>query len=499
MRQRHLLRRRAEACVVALAALCTTLLAVGPATATTAAPGPALPLTQAKTWITDAQGRVVILHGLNQVFKMAPYEPAADGFGADDATFLQANGFDAVRVGVIWSAVEPRPGSYDDSYLDSIAATVGVLRAHGIVSLLDFHQDLFNEKFQGEGAPAWAVQDNGLPNPPLGFPGNYFANPAENASWDAFWNNAPAADGIGLQDHYARAWAHVATRFHNSPSVLGYEVMNEPWPGTVWQPCLVPLVGCPIFDATLTAFYKRVIPAIRTADPAKTIWYEPAVLFNEGIATNVAGSADSHTGFAFHDYCGVESEAQNNTTCPQEDSLTFGNGTNYSRQHGIPQLVTEYGATNDLSNLQSVMALADQNKVGWLEWAYTGGDITSSAPDAQALVLDPSMPPVGSNVLSAKLHVLAEVYPKVIAGTPTSWSFANGIFSLQYSTVRASGSGTYPAGSETDIAVPAIQFPHGYHVIASGATTASSAGSATLRLLSKAGAATVTVTVSPGG
>jgi len=130
---------------------------------------------------------------------------------------------------------------------------------------------------------------------------------------------------------------------------------------------------------------------------------------------------------------------------------------------------------------------------------YTGGDITSSAPDAQALVLDPSMPPVGSNVLSAKLHVLAEVYPKVIAGTPTSWSFANGIFSLQYSTVRASGSGTYPAGSETDIAVPAIQFPHGYHVIASGATTASSAGSATLRLLSKAGAATVTVTVSPGG
>ena len=90
--------------------------------------------------------------------------------------------------------------------------------------MLDFHQDLFNEKFQGEGAPAWAVQDNGLPNPPLGFPGNYFANPAENASWDAFWNNAPASDGIGLQDHYARAWARVAARFHNSPSVLGYEV-----------------------------------------------------------------------------------------------------------------------------------------------------------------------------------------------------------------------------------------------------------------------------------
>ncbi|MCW2659182.1 MAG: endoglycoceramidase [Mycobacterium sp.] len=35
------------------------------------------------------------------------------------------------------------------------------LASHGIVSLLDFHQDLYNEAFQGEGAPAWAVQQAG--------------------------------------------------------------------------------------------------------------------------------------------------------------------------------------------------------------------------------------------------------------------------------------------------------------------------------------------------
>src|ERR1700749_4514387 len=115
------------------------------------------------TWITDPQGRVMILHGLNQVYKVAPYEPSTDGFGDDDATFLQANGFNAMRIGVIWAAVEPTPGHYDDAYLDSIASTVSTLAAHGIVSLLDFHQDLYNEQFQGEGAPAWAVQDGGLP------------------------------------------------------------------------------------------------------------------------------------------------------------------------------------------------------------------------------------------------------------------------------------------------------------------------------------------------
>jgi endoglycosylceramidase len=38
---------------------------------------------------------------------------------------------------------------------------VTTLASHGIVSLLDFHQDLYNEAFQGEGAPAWAVQQAG--------------------------------------------------------------------------------------------------------------------------------------------------------------------------------------------------------------------------------------------------------------------------------------------------------------------------------------------------
>ena len=161
-------------------------------------------LTQVGRWITDSAGRVVVLHGVNQVFKVPPYEPSADGFGDDDAAFLAANGFNAVRVGVIWAAVEPQPGQYDDGYLDAIEATVRTLAGHGIVSLLDFHQDQYNEKFQGEGAPAWAVPPSNAPNPQLGFPYNYLFNPAEWQVWDRFWNNYKAPDGIGLQDHLRR-------------------------------------------------------------------------------------------------------------------------------------------------------------------------------------------------------------------------------------------------------------------------------------------------------
>ena len=455
-------------------------------------------LSQHARWITDPAGRVVVLHGLNQVFKVPPYEPSAAGFGDDDAAFLADNGFNAVRVGVIWAAVEPQPGVYDDAYLDSIADTVDTLAAHGIVSLLDFHQDLYNEKFQGEGAPAWAVIDGGLPNPKLGFPNNYFANLAENHAWDEFWLNAKAPDGVGLQVHYARAWAHVAGRFAAEPAVAGYEVMNEPWPGTGGLPrCAIPFVGCPLFDSTLlTSFFRRVDSAIRAVDSSHTVYIEPNVLFDESDRSYIGALHDPHAGFAFHNYCGLGTLTGVTLLCPQEDSLAVSAGVHYAQAHNMPPLLTEFGATNDLTELGNMVALADKNRLGWLEWAYTGNDITSSSPNGQALVLDPSQPPTGANVLTDKLKTLAEPYPQIVAGTPLTWSYTNGVFRLTYRTARVSGLGSFGAGAQSQVAVPAIQYPAGYHVTVSGAVVTSAPNAATLVLAAKPGATQVTVVVS---
>src|SRR5258707_11090732 len=212
---------------LALAFCGAAALAAG--SASIAAAAPKLPLTHAGRWITDAGGRVVIVHGTNMVYKLPPYYPSTIGFGSDDAEFLNQIGFNAVRVGVIWKAVEPQPGKFNDAYLAHIAQTVKTLAAHGVLSLLDFHQDMYNERFQGEGAPDWAVQDGGLPNPALGFPGNYTANPALEHALDQFFTNASGPSGRGLQDWFASAWAHVAARFRANRSVLGYELFNEPF------------------------------------------------------------------------------------------------------------------------------------------------------------------------------------------------------------------------------------------------------------------------------
>jgi endoglycosylceramidase len=89
-------------------------------------PGGAVPqISITGKWLTDSQGRVTILRGLNVVDITPPTTPPSEiGFGDDDAAFLAANGFNVVRLGVNWSRLQPEPGVYDDAYLASIKQTV---------------------------------------------------------------------------------------------------------------------------------------------------------------------------------------------------------------------------------------------------------------------------------------------------------------------------------------------------------------------------------------
>ena len=136
---------------------------------------------------------------------------------------------------------------------------------------LDFHQDLYNERFQGEGWPDWAVFDDGLPaEPKAGFPANYFGMPALIRAFDNFWANVDGPGGIGLQDRYAAAWRHVAGRFRDEPYMMGYDLLNEPWPGSPWATC-ANNVGCPVFDTeVLQPFNERVIERDPRGRPAGT-------------------------------------------------------------------------------------------------------------------------------------------------------------------------------------------------------------------------------------
>jgi endoglycosylceramidase len=467
--------------------------------AASAAVLPAAPIGHAGRWITDANGKVVLVSGVNMVNKVTPFTPAADGFGSADAQFLADNGLDAVRVGVLWEALEPSPGVFNDSYLASLKSTVDMLGSDGIVSLLDFHQDMYSEEFQGEGAPSWAVDDNGLPAiPELGFPANYFLQPALQDAYDNFWANA-TVDGEGLQDWYAGAVEHVAQYFDGDPDVLGYDLFNEPSPGSAVLTCFTPLLGCPSLDAELTSFYTLVDKTVRQVNTSALLFGEPWLSFDTGAPSSLGSTGDPEQGFSFHDYCPFYSVSTAlDFACPPFNDAVFANADTVSANTGDALLLTEFGATNDASVLGSVVAAADQAQVGWLMWSFCDCDDPTTSSSTEGLVNDAADPPTGTNVNTAMLDALAVPHPELVAGTPQSYGYdtSTSTFTLDYSTERADGTGAFPAGSQTSIAVPSVQYPNGYAVNVSGGTVVSAGG--VLDIASCPGAAAVTVSVEPG-
>jgi endoglycosylceramidase len=466
-------------------------------TPTTDPDGSLLTVGTTGDYLTNSDGQVVILHGLNDVYKVGSGEPSADGFSDDDAAFLAANGFNAVRVGVIWSDLEPEPGVFDTEYLQSVEQTVQILGNHGIYSILDFHQDAYSSDFGGEGAPDWAVQTDGAANPSLPFPYNEFFNPAETQAWDSFWTNAVAPNGIGLEDNYSQMLEYVANAFNGNPDVVGFELMNEPSPGSQVLPTLL---GSSFFDTEqLNPFYDEGADAIRAVDPSTPIFYEPNVLFSTGVPTQLGSVDATGTVFSFHDYCEFDLGPLG---CVPNVNAIADNALTYADTQGIPAFMTEFGASSDQTAISDSMQAADQHLVGWTEWAYSSqGDIstTASPPSSESLVYNPDDPPVLANVNTANLDTLAEPYPQTISGTPDSYSFENGTFQFSYSTEEADGLGSFPAGSHTTISVPSLEFPDGYHVSVTGGEVLSAPNAAELVIGSSFGASTVTVTVSPAG
>lgn len=73
--------------------------------------------------IRDSENRHTIFHGVNMVYKVAPYIPDQDVWDSQasltdlDIQNLVDWGFNFVRLGVMWEAVETAPGEYNQTYI----------------------------------------------------------------------------------------------------------------------------------------------------------------------------------------------------------------------------------------------------------------------------------------------------------------------------------------------------------------------------------------------
>ena len=94
----------------------------------------------------DSTGLAYILHGVNAVVKAPPYIPDFRGpfhphmsLNEKDMEDMYRWGFNVVRLGIIWEAVETAPNVYNNTYLNEIEELINRLGEKGIYTVIDSH------------------------------------------------------------------------------------------------------------------------------------------------------------------------------------------------------------------------------------------------------------------------------------------------------------------------------------------------------------------------
>jgi endoglycosylceramidase len=370
------------------------------------------------------------------------------------------------------------------------------MTSRGVYVLFDFHQDMYNERYAGEGFPGWAVNDNGLPMPVnLGFPANYFT-PACSQAFNNLWLNTD-----GLWEPYRQAWMAVAGRWKDQDHVMGYDLMNEPWPGSQVYSCMNPL-GCPVFDAQfLQPMQEYAMQGIRQVDANNVVWFEPHVIFNDGAQTNLGvlnPIRDSNIGLSWHTYCTVAGFVHSYgfsdiPGCNEQLQLVANHADQAVDRMGATTLITEFGASDDLADIGDVTATADAHLTGWMYWHYKEwADPTteSQTSGGQGLFTDDADL---TTVKQAKLQILERTYPMATSGKPLELYFdpTNGAFLYRYAPKAA--------GGPTEIHISTFDYGYPSALQVTGAQVSPASTPSTLVLIDDPGATEVSVRVLPPG
>jgi Cellulase (glycosyl hydrolase family 5) len=238
--------------------------------------------------IVDAAGRVVLLHGFNtstlleSTVKRSPLD-------SGDATMMEADGFDVVRLSVSWGRLEPRRGQWDSAYLDAIDSTIRLLNSHHLYVVIDMHFLDWSSAFGGSGAPAWAavpvVPD--LHIPAIGDWQRHLS-PAMNAAYTYFWVSPD------WQADFLQAWRLLAQHFRGDSGVAGYDLFNEPH--------ALPLPPIRFEKDFMWPLYARTIDAIGAVDPNHLFIVEGELFGDFG--TTVVPLAAPDLVYSPHEYTG---------------------------------------------------------------------------------------------------------------------------------------------------------------------------------------------------
>ncbi|CAI8015649.1 Endoglycoceramidase [Geodia barretti] len=246
--------------------------------------------------IVDTDGRERYFHGVNVVVKGPPWLPELQEFDPlksfveKDMQTLQELGLNAIRYGMMWPGAEPEKGVFNETYFTLSEDLINTAGSYGIYTLLDMHQDVLSDKFCGEGIPDWAVDTGnakGFPypvdepykvDPTTGYPtpedcakhawADYQFAEASSAAYQNLYNNSN-----GLLTSWANFWGKVAQVFADNEYILGYELINEPWAGDIYDHPKLLIPGVADEDVLAPA-YEVLNKEIRKYDECHSVYFE---------------------------------------------------------------------------------------------------------------------------------------------------------------------------------------------------------------------------------
>ncbi|WP_055698261.1 cellulase family glycosylhydrolase [Streptomyces silaceus] len=433
---------------VVLAVAAALLVAVGPEGAGAGRADTA----SGHRWITDRQGRALVLRGLSTA---SSAKTAPDGMPwieeKDVARERRSLGTNFVRFLLQWRKVEPSPGTYDRTYLKRVAERVRWYGERGYHVLLDMHQDLYGPAVGGNGAPAWATGTDGHTSAATDPWELGYVEPGTVRAFDRFWGTADG--GRDLRGHYARAWREVARYFADDDAVVGYDLMNEPWGGSVQGPAFE--------SGPLARLYQDCIDAIRTVDRDRWLLVEPSAIgANWGFATGLPRLDDprgdgekARIAYAPHLYplpMDLGGGYTGDTKGQVDASLRAWREQTErtARRLGAPVVIGEFGLDVGLPGameyVEKVQRMADEMGAGIAYWSNDPGPW---AP------WDARMRP------TALLPVLDRPAPMAVAGDPVGYRW-----DVRSRTLSVRWRGTAGVRGGTEVYLPARYFPRGGRV-----------------------------------
>ncbi len=340
------------------------------------------------TFVTD-NGERFIAKGINMVCKDKSLNYIG-GYTPEDFAFLKENGFNLIRLGLIWDGAEPEPGRYSEEYFKKIDDIIKMAKREDIPVFLDMHQDLYGVVFE-DGAPAWATITDGCEHIRTElWSESYLCSGAVMHAFDNFWKNTAAPDGVGIRTHYCRLWAYIATRYADEPYVVGYDLMNEPFPGSAGQK-VAEIIGevageggmaaledeakiaeliskiAPItaeFEMnTLVPFYSEVAQSIREVDKDTIIMIESNYFANAAIPTAISPAKDNggrimdKQAYVPHGYDILVDTEEYGAGGFERVGFIFKTLFEGADRIGLPTIIGEWGCYPNASNAEKAQAV----------------------------------------------------------------------------------------------------------------------------------------------